>query len=136
MKNNDINALQSQFEQHLIESKQLFKIVFENSPAAIMVADAQERVVAWNSMAEKMLGMFKKDLFNKQVSSLYPAEEWKRIRSLNIRRKGMHVNLATKAVRRDGTHYHLATPRTEKIAADFLARLESMMEEEIESVFW
>ena len=44
--------------------------------------------------------------------------------------------LMLNAVRRDGTHHHLATPRTERIAADFLARLESMMEEEIESVFW
>ena len=66
--------LEEQLERDLIESKNLFKIVFERSPAAIMVADSRQRIVAWNPMAEKMLGMGKADLFNKPVSILYPAQ--------------------------------------------------------------
>jgi PAS domain S-box-containing protein len=62
------SRLKEQLEKDLIESKQLFKIVFEHSPAAITVTDSQERIVAWNPMAEKMLGMTRADLFNKPIS--------------------------------------------------------------------
>jgi len=89
-------------ETDMTESKQLFKVVFENSPSAITVTDSQERIMAWNAMAEKMLGMGRADLFNQHVSILYPAEEWKRIRSLNIRHKGMHSNIITKVICKKG----------------------------------
>ncbi|MDE2027196.1 MAG: PAS domain S-box protein [Candidatus Omnitrophica bacterium] len=95
--------IEEQLEQDLIESKQLFKIVFENSPSAITVTDSKERIVAWNSMAEKMLGMSRDDLFNKPVSILYPPKEWKRFRSLNIRHHGMLSNIDTKVICKDGT---------------------------------
>ena len=95
--------IEEQLEKDLIESKQLFKIVFENSPAAITVTDSQERIVAWNPMVEKMLGMTRADLFNKPISSLYPPKEWKRIRSLNIRHRGMLSNIATKILCKDGS---------------------------------
>jgi PAS domain S-box-containing protein len=100
-KDNSINL--PQVEIDLLESKQLFKIVFEHSPATITVTDASERIVAWNPMAEQMLGMKREDLFNKLVSELYPADEWKKIRDLNIRAKGMASNIPTRIVRKDGT---------------------------------
>jgi PAS domain S-box-containing protein len=90
-------------EQALVESKEIFKIVFENSPTAITVTDKDERITAWNPMAEKMLGMTKKDLFNKPVKELYPPEEWQRMRSLNIRKTGMLSDIATRVYRKDGT---------------------------------
>jgi len=95
--------LEEQLQQDHIESKLLFKIVFEHSPSAITVTDSQERIVAWNPMAEKMLGMGRADLFNKPVSSLYPPQEWKRMRSMNIRNKGMQANIVTKVIRKDGS---------------------------------
>jgi len=94
--------IEEELEKSLIESKQLFKIVFENSPSAITVADSSERIVAWNPLVEKMLGMTKADLFNQPISFLYPPKEWKRIRSLNIRHKGMLSNITTKVLRKDG----------------------------------
>jgi PAS domain S-box-containing protein len=90
-------------EKDILESKQLFRIVFENSPSAITVADSKERIVAWNPMAEKMLGMTRKDLFNKHISFLYPPKEWKRFRSLDIRSRGMHSNIDTKVICKDGS---------------------------------
>ena len=90
-------------EQALVESKEIFKIVFQHSPAAITVTDKDERVTAWNPMAEKLLGMTRKDLFNKPVKDLYPDDEWKRLRALNIRKTGMLSDIATKVVRHDGT---------------------------------
>ncbi|MEI7998888.1 MAG: ATP-binding protein [Candidatus Omnitrophota bacterium] len=81
----------------------MFRVIFENSPAAITVTDAQERIVAWNRMAEKMLGMGREDLFNKLVQELYPKEEWRRMRSLDIRKKGIISDIVTKVIRRAGT---------------------------------
>ncbi len=87
----------------LLEQKEMFRVIFENSPLAITVTDSQERIVAWNHMAEKMLGMSKKDLFNKSIQELYSVEEWKRMRSLDIRKKGMLADIVTQVIRRDGT---------------------------------
>jgi len=95
--------VEEQLEHNLIESKQLFKIVFEHSPSAITVTDSEERIVAWNPMAEKMLGMTRIDLFNRPVSSLYTPQEWKRMRSLNIRHRGMLSNIITKVICKDGS---------------------------------
>jgi len=94
--------MEEQLQKNLIESRQLLKIVFENSPAAIMVTDSQERIVAWNPVVEKMLGMARADLFNKPISFLYPPKEWKRLSSLKIRHRGMFSNVAAKVLRRDG----------------------------------
>lgn len=95
--------IEEQLEKDFVESKQLFKIVFEHSPAAIIVTDSQECIVAWNPMVEKMLGMGKADLFNKPISFLFPPKDWKRIRSLNIRHRGMLSNIDTKIICQDGS---------------------------------
>ena len=87
----------------LVEQKEMFRIIFENSPSAITVTDAHECIVAWNHMAEKMFEMGQKDLFNKPVKELYSEQEWARIRSMGIREKGMLSDIVTKIIRRDGT---------------------------------
>lgn len=89
-------------EKALVESKELFKIVFEHSPAAITVTDKDERIIAWNSFAETLLGMKKADLFNKPVKELYPPLEWLRMRSYNIRKSGLLADIPTKVIRKDG----------------------------------
>ena len=95
--------IEEHLEKELIESKQLFKVVFDHSPAAIMVMDSQEHIVTWNPLVEKMLGMGKADLFNKHVSVLYPPKEWKRIRTLNVCRRGLISNIPTKVLCKDGS---------------------------------
>ena len=90
-------------EQALKESKEIFKIVFEHSPEAITVTDKEERIVAWNPMAEKLLGMDKIDLFNKSVKELYPMADWQRMRGLNIRKTGWLSDIQTKVIRKDGS---------------------------------
>ena len=93
----------NQIDDNVLESKEMFRIIFENSPSAITVTDSQERIVAWNHMAEKMFGMSGSELFNKPVKDLYPETEWKRIRSLDIRKKGMLSDINTQVIRRDGS---------------------------------
>jgi PAS domain S-box-containing protein len=96
-------SVQKSVEKELSESKELFRIVFENSAAAITVTDKNERIVAWNPMAEKLLDMSKKTLFNKPVKELYTPVEWRRMRALKIRERGMLADITTQVIRRDGS---------------------------------
>jgi len=97
------SVIEEQLEKELAESRQLFKIVFENSPSAIAVTDSQDRIVTWNPMTESMLGMTKADLFNQPISKLYGPQEWKRIHALYIRHKGMITNFDTKIICKDAS---------------------------------
>lgn len=78
-----------------------YRIIFDNSAVAIMLTDENERIVHWNTYTEKLLGMSRNDLMMKPVKYLYPQEEWKKIRSENIRQKGIQHHLETKMIRKD-----------------------------------
>jgi PAS domain S-box-containing protein len=87
-------------EAQLQAVQERYKTVFENSAVAITVTDARERIIAWNTFAELLLGMDWDDLHLKPVRSLYPKEEWKRIRAENVRRKGMQHHLETRIIKK------------------------------------
>lgn len=78
-----------------------YKTIFETSAVAITLTDENERIILWNKYTENLLGMNKNDLYMKPVELLYPPEEWRRIRSENIRQKGMQHHLETKMVRKN-----------------------------------
>lgn len=78
-----------------------YRIIFENSAVAIMLTNENERIVNWNKYTENLLGMGSDDLFMKPVKILYPPEEWKKIRSENVRQKGMQHHLETKMLRKN-----------------------------------
>ncbi|MBF0511329.1 MAG: response regulator [Candidatus Omnitrophica bacterium] len=78
----------------LIEAKWLFKVIFNHSHLAFVVTDSQERVIALNPMAEKMLGSLK-GVFNKPLSCLFTESEWKRIDLLRRRHQGTLTNVMT-----------------------------------------
>jgi diguanylate cyclase (GGDEF)-like protein/PAS domain S-box-containing protein len=75
-----------------------YKEIFDNSAIAITVTDAAENIVGWNKIAETLLGMGRDDLFLKPVRELYPPEEWQKIRSNNIRQKGMYHHIETRII--------------------------------------
>ncbi|MDP3920559.1 MAG: PAS domain S-box protein [Candidatus Omnitrophota bacterium] len=83
-------------------AEERYRTIFENSAVAITVTNAEEEIISWNHFAENLLGMNREDLYRKPVSSLYPAEEWKMIRAMNVRQKGIEHNLETKVIRKDG----------------------------------
>ncbi|MFA5102014.1 MAG: PAS domain-containing protein [Candidatus Thermoplasmatota archaeon] len=91
----DITELKT-VEKELKESEKKYRTIFDNSAVAITMTDEHEKIISWNKYAETLLGMNKDDLFLKPVQDLYPASEWKKIRSQNIRQKGMHHHLETK----------------------------------------
>ncbi len=97
----DITRLKTN-ERKLIESEERYRRIFENSAVAITLTDENERIISWNKYTEKLLGMSKKDLFMRPVKSLYPLEEWNKIRKENIRQKGMQHHLVTKIL--NGNH--------------------------------
>ncbi|MGB2885256.1 MAG: PAS domain S-box protein, partial [Dehalococcoidia bacterium] len=78
-----------------------YRTIFENSSVAITLADENENIVSWNKFAETLLGMDRDDLYMKPVSSLYPEAEWRRIRSQNVRKKGMQHHLETQIIRKN-----------------------------------
>jgi len=96
----DISELKK-IERKLIESELRYRTIFENSAVAITLTDKNERIVSWNKYAENLLGMGKDDLYLKPISLLYPIEEWKKIRSENVRQKGMQHHMETKILKKN-----------------------------------
>jgi len=88
-------------EKELIESEERYRTIFENSAVAIMMTDENEQIISWNNFTEVLLGMGKEDLYLKPVESLYPSEEWKKIRAENIRQKGLQHHLETKMFKKN-----------------------------------
>jgi PAS domain S-box-containing protein len=94
---------QREIEKDLSRSKELFKVVFDNTAAAITVTDKDEKIIAWNPFAEQMFEMTREDFFNKPVQTLYPEREWRKMRKLNIREKGVLSGIVTQVIKKDGT---------------------------------
>ena len=92
---------QKEVEKDLVRSKELFKVVFDHTAAAITVTDHLEKIVAWNPFAEQMLEMNREDFFNKPIQSLYPDREWRKIRKLKIRQKGVVSGIMTQVYKKD-----------------------------------
>ncbi len=89
-------------EQELSVAENKYRTIFENSAVAITLVDEKERLISWNKFMEDMLGMTKEDLYLRPIKTLYPEEEWERIRKSNIRRKGMQHHLETKMLKKNG----------------------------------
>jgi len=66
------------------------------------MVDEQEHLISWNKFTEELLGMNKEDLYLRPVKSLYPPEEWEKMRNYDVRQKGMQHHLETKIIKNDG----------------------------------
>jgi PAS domain S-box-containing protein len=78
-----------------------FRTIFENYAVAITLVDNNERIISWNKYTEELFNMGEKDLFMRPVESLYPADEWAKIRAENVRQKGMKYRLETKLIKKN-----------------------------------
>ena len=88
-------------ERRLKESEEKYRTIFENSAIAITLTDEKEQIISWNKFTEDLFDMNKNNLYLKPVESLYPPEEWQKIRSENVRQKGMQHNLETKIIKKN-----------------------------------
>jgi len=98
----DIDARIQAERSHLL-AEENYRLIFEHAAVAITMTDEEERIISWNNYTEQMLGMGYDELHLKPVKDLYPADEWARIQSLNLRQKGMLHHLETKVIRKDGS---------------------------------
>lgn len=97
-----LTVLHERAEEAMKASEQKFRTVFENSAVAITVVDDKERLTSWNKFTENLLGMTAKDLYLKPIRELYPPDEWRKIRSYDIRKEGMRHHLETVMVKKNG----------------------------------
>ena len=101
-KNNNIedslNKRKKNIELGALQEK--YQTIFENYAIAITLVDNNERIISWNTYTEELLGMDQNDLFMRPVKTLYPPEEWVRIRTENIRKKGIKYRMETKMIRK------------------------------------
>ena len=88
-------------EKELKESEKKYRTIFDNSAVAITLTDENEKIISWNKYAETLLGMNKDDLYLRPVQDLYPVAEWQKIRSQDVRQKGMQHHLETKIIRKN-----------------------------------
>jgi PAS domain S-box-containing protein len=89
-------------EDELRLAEEKYRTIFENSAAAITVADDQGRLISWNKFTECLLGFDKEYLYLRPVKSLYPRGEWERIRACQHRQQGMQHNFETSMITKDG----------------------------------
>ena len=89
-------------ELELLLAEEKYRTIFENSAVGITVANEQGRLVSWNEFTERLLDMAKDNLYLRPVKSLYPVGEWERIRSCDIRQKGMQHHFETRMVQKGG----------------------------------
>jgi circadian clock protein KaiC len=88
-------------QHELKTSEEKYRTIFENSAVGIMLTDEKENIISWNKFTENLLGMGEKDLLLRPVKSLYPLEEWKKLREENVRQKGMKCHYKTKMYKKD-----------------------------------
>ena len=89
-------------ERQLQIAEERYRTIFENSAVAITVVDHDEHLISWNKFTESLLGMSREDLYMRPVKSLYPAEEWEKIKNYDGKQKGMQYHLETQMIKKDG----------------------------------
>lgn len=90
------------FHQHIYTAEEKYRSIFENSAVAITLADEHGNLVSWNRRTETLLEMGLEDLKGKNVSALYPAAEWKKIKALSIRSRGIQPSFETRIIKKNG----------------------------------
>jgi len=84
------------------EAEERFKAIFDSSAVSIILTDRKENIVLCNPFTFQLLGMRSDELLGKPVFSLYPKEEWEKIRKLKIHRLGIDHYLDTKVIDKSG----------------------------------
>ena len=91
-----------QHERQLRTAEERYRMIFENSAVAIMVADDAGRLVSWNQVTEELLGMDRSELLNREVRTFHPEKEWQRLCQHGANLEQDQSNLETKMIRKSG----------------------------------
>jgi len=90
-------------ESERLVAEEKYRMIFENSAVAITLVDEQERLISWNKYMEGLLGFHGEELRLRPIRSLYPWKEWEKIRTYDVRQKGMQHHLETRMLKKDGS---------------------------------
>ncbi|MFC1781819.1 ATP-binding protein [Planctomycetota bacterium] len=90
-------------ENDRLLAEEKYRMIFENSAAAITLVDENERLISWNKFTENLLGIDGAELYLKPIKSFYPPGQWERIRNFGVREKGMQHHLETRMIRNDNS---------------------------------
>jgi len=103
-----INILKEPLTNIEAEKKdETFRWIFDNYAYAITIADEKGRIIYWNKCTEDLFLMNESDLTNKDVSTFYPQEEWKKIRKEHISKKGIKFKMETKMIKKTGEIFNV-----------------------------
>ncbi|MEE8373309.1 MAG: PAS domain S-box protein [Dehalococcoidia bacterium] len=94
-------SFRKRMEGELWRAEERYRTIFDDSAVAITVTNEDEDIVSWNKSAETLLGMNEPDLLMRPVCSLYPHDEWEKIRAQNIKHEGVQHHLETRIIRKD-----------------------------------
>lgn len=106
---------QSQAEEALRASLEMFRGLIDSAPDAIIVVNQDGGIVLANEQAARMFGYSQDELANKRVDFLIPTRfrlkhmEHRGEYLANPTKRRMGEHLATLALRRDGTEFTMAT---------------------------
>jgi len=90
-------------ENDRLLAEEKYRMIFENSAVAITLVDEQERLISWNTYLEGLLNLAGEELYLMPIKLLYPQGEWEKIRTFDVRQKGMQHHLETKMIKKDGS---------------------------------
>jgi PAS domain S-box-containing protein len=90
-------------EKERLLAEEKYRMIFENSAAGITLVDEQERLISWNTYLEGLLRFNGEELYLIPIMTLYPQGEWDKIRTFDVRQKGMQHHLETKMIKKDGS---------------------------------
>ncbi|MCF7974373.1 MAG: PAS domain S-box protein [Phycisphaerae bacterium] len=89
-------------ENKLQEAEANYRVIFENSAVAIMLANAEGQLISWNQFTADLLEMTEEDLYLRPIKAFYPDQEWQKICDQNVRLKGMQHHLETRMLKKTG----------------------------------
>ncbi len=111
----DISERREQ-ERALQKYQRYFENILNDAADAIIILDAQDRIVMWNKAAEALYGWRKQEIAGKPVSLIVPDDPRSRqeIEWINeqVRRKGFVRNFRTNRLTRDGKKITIEVSRT------------------------
>jgi PAS domain S-box-containing protein len=95
-----------QFEEEIRRQKDYFEALFLNSPVAVVTADSDSRVVAWNPMAEKLFGYGQEEAIGQYIDDLVASHDSLREEAAGVTAdvygRG-RVQVTTRRSRKDGS---------------------------------
>jgi len=112
-----------EFEEEIRHQKEYFEALFVNSPVAVVTADTDANVVAWNPMAEKLFGYTQEEAIGQNLDDLVADDPRVREEALRYTRQALttgRVQATAKRTRKDGTWVDVEVLAVDVVAGEMV----------------